>query len=201
MNLHFTEAASLAIIDRQLEGLEKFSPSQYEILRQVIYHTGDLEYQSLLRFSETALVKGAAALTAKTPIIVDVPEIQVKIVPRIRQTFGNPVYCCATNATATAQKTQAANGLKTLAKDRPNSIIVIGQDETAMATAIELVKSKAIAPSLAIFTPPTFIEADSQKWLKHSAVPYIIVDRDKGGANIASAIFNGLLRLTWLTYH
>ena len=198
MNLHFTEAASLAIIDRQLEGLEHFSPSQYEIVRQVIYHTGDLEYQSLLRFSETALVKGAAALTAKTPIIVDVPEIQVKIVPQIRQTFGNPVHCCATNGKSTAKKTPAANGLKALVNDLPNSIIIIGQDETAMATAVELIKSKAIAPSLAIFTPPRFIAADLQRWLKDSPVPHIIIDGDKGGANVASAIFNGLLKLTWL---
>lgn len=199
MNLHFTEASALAIIDRQLEGLE-FSPSQYEIVRQVIYHTGDLEYQSLLKFSETALVKGAAALTAKTPIIVDVPEIQVKIVPRIRQTFGNPVYCCTTKGKATAQKTQAANGLETLAKALSNSIIIIGQDEIAMATAIELIKSKATAPSLAIFTPPLFIEPDPRRWLKYSDVPYIIVGGDKGGANVASAIFNGLLRLAWLAY-
>ena len=200
MNLHFTEASALAIIDRQLEGLKNFSPSQYEIVRQVIYHTGDLQYQSLLRFSETALAKGAAALTARTPIIVDVPEIQVKIVPRIRQTFSNPVCCCTTNGKATAKKTPAANGLEALVRDRPNSIIIIGQDETTMATAIELIKSKAIAPSLAILTPPTFIEPDPQKWLTNSDIPYITVDGDKGGANVASAIFNGLLSLTSLAY-
>ncbi len=96
MDLHFTEASSLAIIDHQIERIEgiesNFSPAQYEIIRQVIYSTADMEYQSLLKFSDSALAKGAAALTAITPIIVDVPEVQVSIVPKLQQTFGNPVY-------------------------------------------------------------------------------------------------------------
>ena len=199
MNLHFTEAASLALIDRQLE-LDNISPAQYEIVRQVIYHTADFEYQSLLRFSEGALAKGAAAITEITPIVVDVPEIQVNIVPKLRKTFYNPVYCWATTGKSTDKTTQASNGLKVIANDRPKSIIIIGQDATTMTTAIELIKSKAIEPSLAIFTPPSFSEPDPRAWLKNSAIPYIIVDGGKGGANVASAIFNGLLRLTWLAY-
>ena len=199
MNLHFTEAASLALIDRQLE-LDGVSPAQYEIVRQVIYHTADFEYQSLLRFSEGALAKGAAALKAVTPIVVDVAEIQVNIVPKLRQTFHNPVYCCATTGKGTDKITPASDGLKTIVKARPQSIIIIGQDATTMTTAIELIKSKAIEPSLAILTSPLFDKPDPRAWLKNSAVPYIIIDGGKGGANVASAILNGLLRLTWLAY-
>ena len=199
MNLHFTEAASLALIDRQLE-LDGVSPAQYEIVRQVIYHTADFEYQSLLRFSDGALAKGAAAITEITPIVVDVPEIQVNIVPKLRKTFYNSVYCCATTGKGTDKITQASDGLKIIANDRPKSIIIIGQDATTMTTAFELIKSKAIEPSLAIFTPPLFSEPDPREWLMNSTIPYIIIDGRKGGANVASAIFNGLLRLTWLAY-
>ena len=202
MDLHFTEASSLAIIDRQIERMEgidsNFSPAQYEIIRQVIYSTADLEYQSLLKFSDGALAKGAAALTATTPIIVDVPEIQVSIVPKLQQTFGNPVYCCATSSNkVTVQATRAANGLKILASKYPHGIFIIGQDQTAMSTMIDLLRNKIIEPSLAIATPPTFLKSHSKQRLQKSSIPYVCVNSDKGSATVASAIFNALIRLTW----
>ena len=202
MDLHFTEASSLAIIDRQIERMEgiesNFSPAQYEIIRQVIYSTADMEYQSLLKFSDGALAKGAAALTAITPIIVDVPEIQVSIVPKLQQTFRNPVYCCTTNSDkVTDQVTRAANGLKMLASKYPHSIFIIGQDQTAMSTMIDLLRKKVIEPTLAIATPPTFLKSHAKQELQQSSIPYVCVNSDKGGATVASAIFKALIRLTW----
>ncbi len=202
MNLHFTEASSLAIIDRQINEREDgVSPAQYEIIRQVIYQTADLEYQSLLKFSDGALAKGAAALTAVTPIIVDVPEIQVSIVPKLQKTFGNSVYCCATIRTEVSnQATKASSGLKMLAGKYPNSIFIIGQDQTAMSTMEDLLRNKIIEPSLAIATPPIFTESTAKQRLLNSHIPHICVNSPKGGSNIASAIFTGLIRLTWQAY-
>jgi precorrin-8X/cobalt-precorrin-8 methylmutase len=199
MDLSFTEASSLAIIDRQIEGIEKnVAPSQYEIIRQVIYYTADLEYGSLIEFSDGALAKGAAALTALTPIIVDVPEIQVSIVPKLQQSFGNPVYCCTTTSPQIADKsTKAAQGLEILGHKYPNGIFIIGQEQTAMSTMVNLLKDKVIEPSLAIATPPMFIELDTKQRLKESYIPNISLNSSKGGANVAAAIFSSLLRLTW----
>jgi precorrin-8X/cobalt-precorrin-8 methylmutase len=208
MDLDFTDASSLAIIDRQIaettEIAEKIPPAQYEIIRQVIYSTADLEYQSLLKFSPAALAKGAAAIMAITPIIVDVPEIQVSIVPRLQKTFGNPVYCCATTNSNTDDKnnnfpTKAARGLEILAHKYPQSIFIIGQDQSALFTMIDLFKNKAIKPSLAIATSPMFIESAVKQKLAGSGLPHIYIDSPKGGANIASAIFNSLIQLTWQT--
>ena len=202
MDLHFTEASSLAIIDRQIERMEgiesNFSPAQYEIIRQVIYSTADLEYQSLLKFSDGALAKGAAALTAITPIIVDVPEVQVSIVPKLQKTFCNPVFCCTTKShEVTDQGTRASNGLKMLASKYPHGIFIIGQDQTAMSTMIDLLRNKIIEPSLAIATPPTFLKLNTKQKLQKSSIPYICVNSDKGSATVASAIFKALIRLTW----
>lgn len=200
MNLHFTEASSLAIIDRQVGEIDCISPAQYEIVRQVIYRTGDLEYSSLLEFSEAALEKGAAALIASISIVVDAPEIQASIVPRLQQTFGNPVYCCATAGTATAEKTKIASGLEILANSHRQSIVIIGQDETALSTMAELLDRQAIEPRLAISTAPSFGEPDLQQWPINSSVPYIAIKSCKGGTNIASAIFSSLIELTWRAY-
>ena len=163
--------------------------------------TADLDYQSLLNFSAGALTKAAVALTAATPIIVDVPEIQVSIVPKLQQTFGNSVYCCATTKVEVAGKSsRAARGLEILGKKYPQSIFIIGQDQTAMSSLIDLLRNKVIEPSLAIATPPTFIEPHNKQRLIESSVPYICLNAEKGGANIASAIFNSLIRLTWKSY-
>ena len=199
MDLNFIEASTLAIIDRQITGIEKdFTPAQYEIIRQVIYSSADFEYQSLLQFSPEVLVKGAAALTAAIPIIIDVPEIQVSIVPKLQQTFINPVYCCATTSSKVSEReTKASSGLKVLADKYPNSIYLIGQDQTTMTAMVNLIEHQTIKPSLAIVTPPTLIESEAKQKLRNSDIPNIQIASAKGGANIAIAIFNSLIRLSW----
>ena len=199
MDLNFTEASTLAIIDRQIGEIEaNTTPSQYEVIRQVVYASADLEYKSLLKFSQGALAKGAAALTAVTPIIVDVPEIQVNIVPKLQQTFFNPVYCCATtNSEVSDRATKASSGLKVLAEKYPNAIYLIGQDQTATTAMVDLIDNRTIEPSLAIATSPTLLESDTKKRLSNSDTPNIQITSAKGGANIATAIFNSLLQLAW----
>ncbi|MGL4879822.1 MAG: precorrin-8X methylmutase [Waterburya sp.] len=202
MNLDFTEASSLAVIDRQLEHSDcQLTAAQYEIIRQVIYHTADFEYSSLLKFSEGALAKGAAALTACTPIVVDVPEIQVSIVPILQKTFRNPVYCAVTSSTeASKTKTRAAYGLEALGNKYPNGIFIIGQDATALTTLTELIKRKVINPSLAIATPPLLIASEEKQILINSLTPLVYVNSPKGSTSVASAIFKSLIQLTWLAY-
>ena len=203
MNLDFTEASSLAVIDRQLEDSNnrQFTASEYEIIRQVIYHTADFEYSSLLQFSEGVLAQGAAALTACSSIVVDMPEIQVSIVPKLQKTFRNPVYCATTTSTQTSKtKTRAAYGLEALGEKHPNSIFVVGQDSTALVTLAELIKRKVINPSIAIATPPLLTTIEKKQILIDSSVPLIYVNSPKGGTNVASAILNSLIKLTWQAY-
>lgn len=199
MDIRFTKASALASIDYQTEDNQReLSPSQYEIIRQVIYHTADFEYYSILEFSEDALTAGFNALKDGLPIIVDVPAIQVTIVPKLQQTFHNPVYCCATTGKEVDfSKTKAAFGLLNLARDRPNSIFVIGQDVVASGTLVELIQNQEIAPSLAIVTAPLSVEPDVCEYLKSASVPTIYIDSPKGGATVASAIVSGLIDLAW----
>ena len=200
MDLHITDALSLAKIDRQIDN-ERFSPAEYEIVRQVIYRTADFEYASILHFNHDALAKGAAALAARSSIIVDVPAIQVGIVPQLQKTFGNPVYCCTTAITRPQKhKTKAAWGLETLAKSHPQGIYVIGQEQTALGTLAELTERKIINPALAIVTAPIFIEEDMKQWLQNSAIPSIYISNSKGNAIVAATVVNSLITLAWYAY-
>ncbi|MDB9373298.1 precorrin-8X methylmutase [Nodularia sphaerocarpa] len=201
MEWHVTDAQSLAIIDSEI-GDHVFSPAEYEIVRRVIYATADFEYKSLIRFSERALQAGAAALAARTTIVVDVPMVQVGIAQDIQNTFANPVYCSLETVTRPQkEKSRAAWGIETLAKRYPEGIFVVGQAQTALTALVELIASEEIQPALIIATPVGFVNADKAKeGLQDSQVPHIIINSRKGNAIVASAIVDGLVDLAWQAY-
>ncbi|MEH2039561.1 MULTISPECIES: precorrin-8X methylmutase [unclassified Nostoc] len=201
MEWHVTDAQSLAIIDSEI-GDHVFSPAEYEIVRRVIYATADFEYKSLIRFSERALQAGAAALAARTTIVVDVPMVQVGIAYDIQNTFANPVYCSMEALTRPQkEKTRAAWGIETLAKRYPEGIFVVGQAQTALTALVDLIEVEEIRPALIIATPVGFVNVDQAKErLQESLVPHIIVDSRKGNAVVAAAIVDGLVDLAWQAY-
>ncbi|MEA5551001.1 precorrin-8X methylmutase [Anabaena cylindrica UHCC 0172] len=201
MEWHVTDAQSLAIIDSEI-GDHVFSPAEYEIVRRVIYATSDFEYKSLIRFSEHALQAGAAALAARTTIVVDAPMVQVGIAYEIQNTFANPVYCSMEALTRPQkEKTRSAWGIETLAKRYPEGIFVVGQAQTALTALVDLIEAEEIRPALIIATPAGFINVDTDKErLQESLVPYITIDSRKGNAVVAAAIVNGLVDLAWQAY-
>ncbi|MEB3829575.1 precorrin-8X methylmutase [Phormidium sp. CCY1219] len=201
MEWHATDAQSLAIIDSEI-GEHVFSPAEYEIVRRAIYATADFEYKSLIRFSDQALQAGAAALAARSTIVVDVPMVQVGITPHIQTTFANPVYCSMEALTRPQkEKTRAAWGIETLARRYPEGIFVVGQAQTALTALVELIESEEIRPALVIGTPSGFVGVDAAKArLNDSMIQNIRVDGRKGSAVVAVAIANGLVDLAWQAY-
>jgi precorrin-8X/cobalt-precorrin-8 methylmutase len=197
MDWHITDVESLAMIDRTISN-NRFSPAEYEIIRQIIYRTADFDYYSSIHFSQSALHQGIAALSAHTSIIVDLAAIQIEIAPLLYETFLNPVYCC-TNVDVKLQpeKTKFALGLVSLAKGYPDSIYIIGQEQTALKTLVELVTKKITKPSLIIATAPVFTAKNSQKWLLESKIPHICLKGQKGGVNVAISIIKSLIALAW----
>lgn len=201
MEWHVTDAQSLAIIDREI-GDHVFSPAEYEIVRRVIYATADFEYKSLIRFSERALQAAAAALAARTTIIVDVQMVQVGIANDIQNTFANPVFC-SFDAVSQPQdrKTRVAWGTETLAKRYPEGIFVVGQTQTALTTLVELIEAEEIKPALIIATPGGFVNVETAKDRLHdSLIPNITIEGRKGNAVVAAAVVDGLIDLAWQAY-
>jgi precorrin-8X/cobalt-precorrin-8 methylmutase len=201
MEWHISDAQSLAIIDREV-GAHSFSPAEYELVRRVIYATADFDYKSLIRMSDTALQSGAAALAARTTIIVDVPMVQVGISYQIQNTFANPIYCGMETLTRPQKgKTATAWGIETLARRYPEGIFVIGSSQTALFTLAELIEAEEIRPALVIGTPAGFIDADVAKQrLQDSLIPHVRTDGRKGSAVVAAALMQGLVDLAWQAY-
>ncbi|MGF1536405.1 MAG: precorrin-8X methylmutase [Elainellaceae cyanobacterium] len=201
MEWHITDAQSLRIIDQEI-GDHAFSPAEYEIVRRVIYVTADFEYANLIRFSEQALQSGAAALAARSTLIVDIPMVQVGIAPLIQRTFANPVYCSMDTLTRPQrEKTESAWGMETLAHRYPEAICIVGQSQTALRSLIELIEAEDVRPALVIGTPPAFVGLDDiDERLKNALVPFIHVAGRKGGSVVAAAIACGLVDLAWQAY-
>ncbi len=201
MEWHITDAQSLAIIDQEI-GEYSFSPAEYEIVRRVIYATADFDYKTLVRFSEHSLQAGAAALAARTTIIVDVPMVQVGVTPLIQATFANPVYCSMDTLTRPQkEKTRVAWGIETLAQRYPEGIFVVGQAQTALLSIVDLIEQEKIRPALVIGAPAGFMDADVLKdRLRDSLVPHIRIDGRKGSSIVAVAILEGLIDLAWEAY-
>jgi precorrin-8X/cobalt-precorrin-8 methylmutase len=201
MEWHVTDAQSLAIIDSEIEE-RGFSPAEYEIVRRVIYATADFEYKSIIQFSERALQAAAAALAARTTIVVDTLMVQVGIAYDIQNTFSNPVYCSMDALTRPqTEKTRAAWGIETLAKRYPEGIFVVGQAQTALTTLVDLIEAEEIKPALIIATPAGFVNVDTAKErLRDSLIPNITIEGRKGNAVVAAAIVDGLIDLAWQAY-
>lgn len=201
MEWHATDAQSLAIIDREV-GDHALSPAEYEIVRRVIYATADFDYKSIIQFSELALQSGAAALAARTTIVVDVPMVQVGINTTIQTTFANPIYCSMEAITRPQrEKTRSAWGIETLAHRYPEGIFVIGQSQTALSAIATLIQTEAIKPALVIATPSGFLDVDVAKArLDDSLIPHIRTQGRKGSAVVAAAIVTGLVDLAWHAY-
>ena len=201
MPLQLTKAQSLGIIDREV-GDHFLTPAEYEIVRQVIYHTADFEYKSLIRFSDRSLEIGAAALAARTTIVVDVPMVRVGLIPLLQKTFVNSVYCGLEIKTRPHKANSSiAWGIHTLAHRYREGIFIIGQDRNALETVIELIEAEIIKPALIIATLCGFLEIEVFKErLQDTMIPYISVDGRKGNPVVAVAIVNGLINLAWQVY-
>lgn len=201
MEWHISDAESLAIIDSEVDAHD-FSPAEYEMVRRVIYATADFDYLQIVRFSNEAMQSGAAALAARTTIVVDEPMVQVGIARAIQDTFANPIYCSAEAITRPQKdKTRAAWGIETLALRYPEAIFVVGQSQTALASLVDLIQAQEISPALVIAASPGFLAIDKVKQqLDQLLVPHVRTEGRKGGATVAVALMDGLIDLAWQAY-
>lgn len=201
MEWHVSDAESLALIDQEV-GRHDLSPAEYEVVRRIIFATADFEYLHLIKFENEALQAGAAALAARTTIVVDEPMVKVGIALAVQNTFSNPVYC-STEAVTRPQreKTRSAWGLETLAHRYPEAIFVIGQSQTALASLVTLIRQREVAPALVIATPAGFVDVvEAKRELSESLIPHVRTEGRKGGPTVASAILDSMVDLAWHAY-
>ncbi|MEA5419854.1 precorrin-8X methylmutase [Spirulina sp. CCNP1310] len=201
MEWSITDVQGLAIVDREL-GPHRFHPAEYELVRRVIYATGDFDYGAVLGFAEGAMLAGAAALAARTAIIVDVPMVMTGILPAVQARFFNPVLCAAAVPPQNQDpRSPIAQGIAALANQYPEGIFVIGQSITALNVLIELIEAEEIQPALVIAAAAGFVDVDvAKERLQDSMIANIRVSGRKGGVGAAVTLLNGLVDLAAVAY-
>ena len=182
---------------------------QQSILERIIHSSGDFGLQSCLKFSPTACRDAIKALKNGATILTDTYMAEAAISSMAKRTLNSNIECILGMAPAsisidTNMTTRSAIGIKNKwlkfeDKDTINKsnapLVVIGSSPTALISLLDLVEAGYETPSLIIGMPVGFIGVNESKTrLLKSNCSYIVLEGSKGGASLAAAATNALLR-------
>ncbi len=195
---------SIAFIKAQL-GFTGLDPLQQEVLERLIHSSGDFGLQSLLRFSPLSCQKGIRAIKAGAPIVTDTSMALSAVRPMAARTSQSKVlnileWVPEQRLGGTQSRTACGmeRSWKELSRELNTAqapIVLIGSAPTALEALLDLVLNGALPPSLVVGMPVGFIGVDrSKRRLSQSGLPHILLDGTRGGAGLAAAAVNALLR-------
>ncbi len=188
------------LIENNLSYLEN------KVLERLVHTSGDFNIQKLLVFSEGACEKAVKSLKAGAPILTDTDMAAAAIKSMAKNTSRNKVVSAKKwfNDKDLLGLTKTAYGIekgwielsaKNLGTKSP--IIVIGSSPTALVNLLKILDNSKQIPSLIIGMPVGFIGVrQSKKKLLNTNYPRILVNSTRGGAAMAAAAVNALLRET-----
>jgi len=176
-------------------------PLEQQVLERLVHSSGDLSLGPLLHCSEAACARGMTALQQGASILTDTAMAAAAVVPMARRTLGSAVHTVLEWAPDVAPEgsTRTAAGMekawRDLSTQDPPPIVLIGSAPTALDVLLRLVEDGARAPSLVIGMPVGFVGvAESKRALQESGLRQIRLEGSRGGAGLAAATVNALLR-------
>ena len=186
-------------------GITGLDQVQQAILERIIHSSGDFSLQSCIRFSPSACENAIDALQNGVQIFTDTYMAKAAISPMAKRTMNSEIQCIlgmAPTSIDTTLTTRSAIGMRNIWLDfeeKENLLnapfVVIGSSPTALTSLLDLVESGFTKPSLIIGMPVGFIGvSESKSRLLNSECPYIVLEGSKGGASLAAATTNALLR-------
>ena len=191
-------------------GITGLDQVQQSILERIIHSSGDFGLQSCVKFSPTACRDAIKALKNGATILTDTYMAEAAISPMAKRTLNSNIECILGMAPVsisidTTLTTRSAIGMKNKwlnfeDKDNINKsnapLVVIGSSPTALISLLDLVETGYTRPSLIIGMPVGFIGvSESKNRLLNSDCPFILLEGSRGGASLAAAAINALLRV------
>ena len=181
-------------------------PLQQQVLERLVHSSGDLSLGALLQFSDGACELGLEALKQGASILTDTAMAAAAVAPMAQRTLGTGVHTVLEWApdAAPSGSTRTAAGMaqawRTLAVAPAAPVVLIGSAPTALEVLLKLVAAGALAPSLVIGMPVGFVGvSESKRRLEASGLPQIRLDGSRGGAGLAAAAVNALLRASMIS--
>ena len=187
-------------------GSTGLSKVQQSILERIIHSSGDFSLKSSLKFSPNACENAIYALKKGATILTDTYMAESAISPMANRTLKSEVQCILNMAPESIDSkltTRCAEAMRSKWSDLEKEgkfleppIVVIGSAPTALMTLLDLIDQGSQMPSLIIGMPVGFIGvSESKSRLLKSKCSYILLKGSRGGASIASATINALLRV------
>jgi len=196
---------SIKFIRSNLE-VNDLNDLEKKVLERVVHTSGDFSVQSLIEFSEGACEKGLHALQNGAPILTDTDMAAAAIKSMAENTTRNKVFSAKKwfSENNHPKLTKTAYGLSEAWKELSlknsgikSPIIVIGSSPTALTYLIDILDNAKYLPSLIIGMPVGFIGVEKSKnKLIATNLPRIVLNSTRGGAAMAAAAVNALLRET-----
>ena len=202
INDHPIFVESIRYIRSNLEA-NSFNYLENKVLERLIHTSGDFSIQDLLEFSEGACEIGIQSLKEGAPILTDTDMAAVAIKSMAENTHGNKVLSAKSwfqdnNLGLTKTAYAIREGWLDLSAKNlgiKSPIIVIGSSPTALINLLDLLEGSKSKPSMIIGMPVGFIGVEKSKQrLLSSDIPRIVINSTRGGAAMAAASVNALLR-------
>jgi len=181
-----------------------FNCIESKVLERLIHTSGDFQIQGLLEFSENVCERTLESIKLGAPILTDTDMAAAAIRTMANKCHGNKVFSAKkwvvddldTTSTKTAYGIeQAWLELSKKYYDKLSPIVVFGSSPTALEKLLDILEVCDNQPSLIIGMPVGFIGVEqSKKRLLESSFPYIVMGSTRGGAAMAGATINALLR-------
>ena len=189
-------------------GWTGLSSLQQSVLERIIHSSGDLSMQSYLKFSSNACEEAINALKNGANIVTDTYMAEAAITPMAKRTLNTDIQCILGMAPKSIDidltlTTRSAIGMRNIWLDFEQKdnlltapLVVIGSSPTALMSLLDLIDAGYTIPSVIIGMPVGFIGvSESKNRLLNSKYPYIVLEGSKGGASLAAAAINALLRV------
>jgi precorrin-8X/cobalt-precorrin-8 methylmutase len=185
--------------------LELDNPENYEqqLLVRMIYAYGDDNIFPDTRISETAIASGLLALKKNANILCD----SKMVMEGLKQQYLSKEPICLIDrpkiiSQAKANKiTRAIVSVDNWKRYAEGSIVLIGNEETALLRLMELIEQDEIGkPALIIGMPRGYLNTEKAKqylWDNHKQLgtPCMTICGTKGGSTLTAAAMNGLIYL------
>ncbi len=174
------------------------------VLERLVHTAGDFSIQRLLKFSNDACKNSIRAILSGAPILTDTDMAAVAIKSMAENAHGNLVFSAKqwVKDYKKCKSTQTAYGIEQawLELSRKyygdsSPILIFGSSPTGLERLLEILEDSDQEPSLIVGMPVGFIGVErSKKKLIESSYSYIVLESTRGGAAMAAATVNALLR-------
>ena len=186
-------------------GVTGLNSLQQSVLERIIHSSGDLSIQSYLRFSSNACEDALNALKKGANILTDTYMAEAAVSSVAKRTLNSNVKCIlelAPEFIDSSSKTRSEIGMQRMWLDMEKKeelllgpVVVIGSAPSALMALLDLIEKGIKKPSLIIGMPVGFIGVSECKTrLLNSDCSHIVLKGSKGGASLAAATVNALLR-------